>query len=308
MNPETRHAADAFTETDEAKIADIAASLPKGKTLFVSDLDGTLMQPDATISPLSLRILNDAIADGTLFTIATARTTATVAPIVKDLDLRIPAIVMTGAALWDKSSNSYSDLKFMNEDAVRGLIEVCRKNGMPMFVYTVVGNMIYVYHIGKLTKLEREFIDSRVNNPHKKFIVPADGESFIPEKLDNVILFYDMQPTELTERTYEEARLVPDCRVQMYHDFYGPATGLFDAFAPEVTKASAIRALADRIGAEKTVAFGDNINDLPMLRAADVAVAVGNALPEVKAEADIVIGPNTADSVARFIQTTISRQ
>ena len=73
----------------------------------------------------------------------------------------------------------------------------------------------------------------------------------------------------------------------MYHDFYGSETGLFDAFAPEVTKASAILALADRIGAEKIVAFGDNINDLPMLRAADVAVAVGNALPEVKAEADI---------------------
>lgn len=308
MKPDTRQAPDAYMETDEAKIAEITASLPKGKTLFVSDLDGTLMQPDATISPYSLRILNDAIADGALFTIATARTTATVAPIVKDLDLRIPAIVMTGAALWDKASNSYSDLKFMKEDAVRCLIDVCRKNGMPMFVYTVVGNMLYVYHTGKLTRLEQEFIDSRANNPHKKFIVPPDGESFIPEKLDNVILFYDMQPTELTERTYDEAALVPNCRVQMYHDFYGPSTGLFDAFAPEVTKASAIRALADRIGAEKIVAFGDNINDLPMLRAADVAVAVGNALPEVKAEADIVIGPNTDDSVARFIQSTISRQ
>lgn len=124
MKPDTGQAPDAYMETDEAKIAEITASLPKGKTLFVSDLDGTLMQPDATISPYSLRILNDAIADGALFTIATARTTATVAPIVKDLDLRIPAIVMTGATLWDKASNSYSDLKFMKEDAVRCLIDV----------------------------------------------------------------------------------------------------------------------------------------------------------------------------------------
>ena len=55
------------------------------------------------------------------------------------------------------------------------------------------------------------------------------------------------------------------------------------------------------VRADRVVAFGDNINDLPMLRAADVAVAVGNALPEVKAAADIVICFNTEDSVARFV-------
>ena len=47
--------------------------------------------------------------------------------------------------------------------------------------------------------------------------------------------------------------------------------------------------------------FGDNLNDLPMMRVADLAVAVENALPQTKAEAHKVIGPNTADSVARFI-------
>lgn len=58
---------------------------------------------------------------------------------------------------------------------------------------------------------------------------------------------------------------------------------------------------AARTGARRIVVFGDNLNDLPMMRVADVAVAVGNALPAVKEEASIVTGPNTADSVARFI-------
>ena len=48
--------------------------------------------------------------------------------------------------------------------------------------------------------------------------------------------------------------------------------------------------------------FGDNLNDLPMMAVADVAVAVDNALPQVKEAADIIIGPNTANSVARFIK------
>ena len=48
--------------------------------------------------------------------------------------------------------------------------------------------------------------------------------------------------------------------------------------------------------------FGDNLNDLPMFEIADVAVAVENAFDEAKAKADIIIGPNTEDSVAKFIR------
>lgn len=53
------------------------------KTLFVSDLDGTLMQPDATLSPVTVRLLNKAIDAGRLFSVATARTPATVVPIME---------------------------------------------------------------------------------------------------------------------------------------------------------------------------------------------------------------------------------
>ncbi len=60
--------------------------------------------------------------------------------------------------------------------------------------------------------------------------------------------------------------------------------------------------MKEKTGADRVVAFGDNLNDIPMLQAADVAVAVENArLPEVKEIADIVIGPNTDDAVAEFI-------
>ena len=59
-------------------------------------------------------------------------------------------------------------------------------------------------------------------------------------------------------------------------------------------------------GADRVVAFGDNINDIPMLREADVAVAVENAVPEVKRIADVIIGPNTTDAVPRFILSALT--
>ncbi len=68
-----------------------------------------------------------------------------------------------------------------------------------------------------------------------------------------------------------------------------------------MSKAHAVKELAGRTGADEIVVFGDNLNDLPMMRVADVAVAMENALPEVKAEADVVIGRNTEDSVPKFV-------
>lgn len=75
-----------------------------------------------------------------------------------------------------------------------------------------------------------------------------------------------------------------------------------EIFAPGVSKASAITRLKELTGADRVVVFGDNLNDLPMFEIADVAVAVDNAFDEAKAKADIIIGPNAEDSVAKFIR------
>ena len=59
--------------------------------------------------------------------------------------------------------------------------------------------------------------------------------------------------------------------------------------------------LIENYGFEKVVAFGDNLNDLPMFEAADVRIAVGNAREELKAAADAVIGTNAEDGAARWL-------
>ena len=80
------------------------------KTLYVSDLDGTLLTSRTEISDESRRLLNEAIACGAQFTIATARTPATVAGLLRGVEMRLPAVVMTGAALWDTRTLKYSDI------------------------------------------------------------------------------------------------------------------------------------------------------------------------------------------------------
>lgn len=272
------------------------------KTLYVSDLDGTLMQPDARISAEAVRMLNAAISEGKLFTVATARTPATVAGILRDVDMRLPAIVMTGAALWHPADGHYSRLRHFDSEAARRVLEIYSETQTSSFVFTLDDDMLDIYHVGgRLTDIQQAFVDERVASPYKRFHISSDGADTLPDDLSKVILLYTMLPDAKAFSTYGLLKEVAGIRPQYYHDIYGPETGILEAFSDRATKAKAMRSLARRVGADRIVCFGDNINDLPMMAEADLAVAVDNALPEVKEAADIVIGPNTSDAVAKFI-------
>ena len=68
-----------------------------------------------------------------------------------------------------------------------------------------------------------------------------------------------------------------------------------------VSKASGAMELKHLLGADKIVAFGDNLNDIPLIEAADEGYAVGNAHPLLKEKATGVIGTNDEDAVMRFV-------
>ncbi len=219
--------------------------------------------------------------------------------------MRLPAIVMTGAALWDTRTRRYSRVVYMDPQAAGELVEVYRATQTPTFLYTLVDDdMIHIYHIGPLSELEEGFYQRARRKPVQKVLhIPEDGNSILPARLDHVVLFYGMQPDRKAREAYERIREVRGIRPQFYyHDIFGEEIGIIEAFSDKATtKAEAMRAVAARYGADRTVAFGDNVNDLPMMLAADHAVAVANALQEVKEAADEVIGTNVSDAVANYI-------
>lgn len=271
-------------------------------TLFVSDLDGTLLNPDRVVSGESARLLNRAIADGALFSVATARTPATVSRLLSDVDCKVPLIVMTGAAIWDSKERRYVHAAFHNEDTVRRLVDTYRRKHLSTFIY-ILGedNLIHIYHLGSMSALEQTFVDERLDTPFKVFHLQEDGESELPQDLSRVLLFYSMRPTQEVKAVYDEIKDSRDLRAVFYHDMYGDEIALMEVFGPNASKANAVRILAEMVGADRIVAYGDNVNDLPILQVADDAVAVENAVDAVKGVADRVIGPNSADSVAHDI-------
>lgn len=273
------------------------------KTLFVSDLDGTLLGPDRKVSAESARLINEAVSDGAMFSVATARTPATVGPLLDGVKSPLPFIVMTGAAIWSREDNRYVYAAFHREETARRLVALYREHRLSTFVY-ILGddNLIHIYHLGDMSELERGFMEERLNTLYKKFHILGRDEDELPEKLDKVLLFYSMRPTEEVRSVYDEIKDREDLRAVFYHDMYGDEIALMEVFGPEASKANAVRRLADMVGAERIVAYGDNVNDIPILEVADDAVAVDNAVELARLAAGRVIGPNCEDSVAKDIK------
>lgn len=274
------------------------------RTLFVSDLDGTLLSPDRKVSQESVHLLNESIAEGALFSVATARTPATVGPLLKDVSCTLPLIVMTGAAIWDRQSNRYVHASFHSEATARRLVELYQKHNLCTFIYILGGdNIIHIYHLGEMSQLERVFMEERLATPYKKFHVDENGSSELPDCLDRVLLFYSMRPTEEVRSVYDEIKDADDLRAVFYHDMYGEEIALMEVFGPNASKANAVKILAELASTDRIVAYGDNVNDIPILSVADDAVAVENAVDEVKKIAGRIIGPNSEDSVAKDIKS-----
>lgn len=274
------------------------------KRLYVSDMDGTLLGSDAMLSERTVELLGEALDAGAAFTVATARTPATVDVLLGRLRSRLslPAIVMTGAALWDMKRRRYIDPQFIPADYTTLIDRAMAEAGVTPFVYALpdAGGLLDVYHAEtRLSRVEERFVDERRGLALKRFhIGRRPGEA----TRRATMLYFGMGPSERTRAAARLIEATTGCAVSDYFDTYDRETGLIEVFAPGVSKAAAVRAMAARIGASGVTVFGDNLNDLAMFGAADCAVAVANALPAVRAAADETIGANVTDAVARYVR------
>lgn len=271
------------------------------KTLYASDLDGTLLDPSGRLSDTTARLLRDLTARGALITFVTARTPATIEPILSPANLKLPGVAMTGAAIWNPSRRAYDHVAYHTTDDAMLIMDICRRHGITPFVYTLprgTNGLVVYLDAPRLTPLEQHFVDDRTLNDLKRFYL---HESLPIRSAADIVLFFAMGDPERIRHAAEEITARTDCYASWYPDTYNPGISLLEVFTAGVSKAHGIDMLRSITGADRVVAFGDNLNDIPMLRAADVAIAVENAHPQVKEVADIVIGSNSADSVARHI-------
>lgn len=274
------------------------------KTLYVSDMDGTLLNSSSVLSETTTAKLNKLISEGALFTVATARTPATVVELMKNVDSNLPYIVMAGCATWDNQKKGYESARIISNSSIERLIGIFEKNGNNPFIYYKNGNQIVVNHVRELTAEEKEFIEPRIKTPLKR--LKTCSSLTVDATLEGAMLIFSMGKFEALRNIADEIdKEGIDCTYNCYHDIFKKDEGFIDIYVNGTTKAAAIKELARKIGAERIVVFGDNLNDIPMMKVADWSVAVSNAFDEVKEYANEITESNDEDAVVRWIEMDI---
>lgn len=274
--------------------------------LFVTDLDGTLLGADSRVSACSAAMLRDLTAHGALISVATARTPATVVPLLEDCGLTLPQVVMTGAALWDPVTGSYISMQYLDPAtaiAVASVVADCRLHPL---VYKLAddGRILHLFYSpSDMPADERKFVDDRSSLTLKK-VHPVESVTPLVQT-PSTVLILALGPAADVRRAADRLCGLADISVSHYNDPVYPGVEFLEVFGPDVSKASGLRRLKEMLHVSRITVFGDSDNDLPMMHTASRAVAVANAADHVKATADMVIGPNTDDSVARCIASLL---
>ena len=278
---------------------DNSKTLNNSNTLYISDLDGTLLNKSVELSAYTIDALNALIGRGLSFSVATARTLATAGRILGGLNLEIPIVLMNGVLIYDTKKAEYLKINWLAPETVRAVTRTLREFGVTGFMYEIIDGRQETYYESLEQKPLRDFVEERVTLYNKSFRQTDSFDSISPENITYFSLL-DSYERILPVRRSLDAQ--PGLGITMYKDIYSPDLWYLEMFSSEASKRNAVVYLRETFGYGRIVGFGDNLNDLPMFEACDIAVAVENAAQEVREAADQICGANDADGVVRWLE------
>lgn len=269
------------------------------KTLYISDLDGTLLDSTPNTSDYTNETINKLNADGFIISFATARSYTTAKKVTKGLDMTHPAVVHNGTFIVDKDGKILHKNTFSKSDSDY-ILDVVLSLGLNPIVYSLIDNKEQFSFIrNRLNKETLDFLSKRKDDPRTREIHTTeslyDGE---------VYYFTLIGDEDITKPLYEKLKNEFQCYFQQ--DMYSGDYWL-EILPKNATKANAIKQLAEMLNCQKIVAFGDGINDVEMFKLSDECYAVENAVKDLKSIATAVIGSNLDDAVAQWLKENLKR-
>ncbi|MDE7132886.1 MAG: HAD family hydrolase [Lachnospiraceae bacterium] len=266
-------------------------------TLYVSDLDGTLLRSNETISEYTSNIINSLIDRGMIFSYATARSLITAKKVTKGINARIPLIVYNGAFVID---NLTEDIMIANyfDDSVHNLLDDLLANKVYPIVYAYIDGKEKFSFVPELcTAGMTKFIDSRKGDVRTNAVDTIN-------KLKSGEIFYItcIDEPEKLKPLYEKYKDIYHCVYQ--REIYTNEQWL-EILPLTASKSNAIKQLQSLLECEKLIVFGDGQNDIDMFVLADESYAVQNAHEDLKKYATAIISSNDDDGVAKWLESKL---
>lgn len=268
-------------------------------------MDGTLLQDDGKMSEYTKEKLNNFYKKGIPFAVATARSMVSAMPLLQGVHFAAPIVLMNGVFVYDTETGKAVKYHEIEHSALQKILDCFYEKNLHPFMFLYSDD--YKLSI-KYTEFDndgmKDFYNNRVDMLEGRF-TQTDDLTVIEKGQHPVYVNYYALP-EILDPVVEKLRSVPNIDFAYYKDSYSD-DWLIEIYSHTASKANGAKEVAEVVGVDKITAFGDNLNDIIMLNGADTAVAVANAVPQVKEIADIVIGTNTEDSVVNFIAEDVDK-
>ncbi len=267
--------------------------------LFISDLNGTLLNSEHQLSSLTKVKLNHLISDGAKISVATSRTPASIVPLLKDVNFQLPIIVMNGAALYDMKEKKYIYVKNFNKADRDELFQLFHKNNVSPFAYSMFEDILHIYYSRLDNPSQQRYYDNR-----KSFALKAFIKKY-PDEESPIMYFALYESYEIVQRVFKELTALPNADrfdVVYYKSVQDSDYYVLTVCRGDASKGLGVLELQERIKAEEIVVFGDDNNDISMLEVTSHSYAVDNSSQKIKKFANHIIDVNDSDSVIKTIQ------
>jgi len=256
--------------------------------LIVSDFDGTLAGPDHIVTPKVAQAVKRWVDSGRHFTIATGRQFLMIEDECNKMGLVDPVVVRGGAEVTDPITGKDLHIEPISKKDVAYILDRFQKEDL--FLYTIeVDDIIYTnfdFEIAHLfPKITYKGLSEFSSETVLKFHVKPKDQS--DERADEIIKEIGLN--------------LPEVHIIATHNkVFGKG---WDVTSVRATKLYGIVKLMDHLNVsrEEIVGVGDSYNDFPLLEAAGLKVAMGNANDELKAIADVMVSSHKDDGIAELI-------
>ena len=256
--------------------------------LFVSDIDGTLLIPGKNISAANIAAVKKMVDAGITVTIATGRMYRAALPIARELGVDVPIITYNGALI-KSTGGEILHAEYLSAELVVELTDFFERNGWYLQNYS--GDTLYFPTRNEFTNLYETA--QKITGVE----VGWDGMRALTGEVCKMLSISANAEETAARMSAVKAEFGARIDVTKSHPQFT------EIMSPGVSKASAVKILAEKFGVDKSevMAIGDSDNDLPMLKAAGKSIAMGNGTAEVKNSCDFVTADCADDGFAAAV-------
>jgi len=270
--------------------------------LYISDLDGTLLRNDATLSDYSKTKIQELVRNGVHFSVASARSVVAIQKMFDGVKLNLPVVEFNGAFISDLGTGYHEVINDIDKSITSEILSLSSKQGCLPFISSFNGTEDCLYYGSILNEGMEWYLNDRKKAQDKRLREVSDLQESLN---DNIVCFTiigrEAPLAEVQMRMYDSFKNLVE--LHLMENQYSPGWYWLTAHDHRATKDQGIKIVLDRLGIspDKLTVFGDNANDIKMFKLADKSIAVDNATNELKSYASEIIGSNEQDSVVKYI-------